>query len=134
MSVFNVCVSVLLAALPLWTMAEQKNAVPDPWSSAGTVAVFLLIIIGLIFLLAWLATKMRAIRPAMASGAIQPVATLTLGVKERIALIQVGEKQILVGITAQRITPLAEFDEPVINVEQESSASFADLLKKAVRS
>ncbi|ASP40580.1 flagellar biosynthetic protein FliO [Bacterioplanes sanyensis] len=113
--------------------SDGSPAAPDPWASAGQVAMFLLLTIGLIFLLAWLATKAKAIRPMGGSQVIRPVATLALGVKEKVALVQVGEKQILLGITAQQITPLAEFDEPII-VADETSPTFAEVLKKAVRS
>lgn len=133
-NVFNACANTLiLSFFPVWGLAEESvTKGPDVAASAGTVAIFLLLTIGIIFLLAWLATKARAIRPMSGHQAIRPVATLSLGVKERLALVQVGEKQILLGITAHQITALAEFDEPVASEASSSASSFSEVLKKAI--
>lgn len=45
---------------------------------------------------------------------IQFLSVKNIGTKEKIAIIQAGDKQILVGITPQNINALYVFDEPVI--------------------
>ena len=50
--------------------------------------------------------------------------------KEKIAVVQAGDKQLVVGITARQITLLTELDEPLPET-QAAPASFADLLKKS---
>ena len=161
MNVFSACVKSRLAAgtamlraallplvsllLPLVAQAtEQTEAIAessplaiDPMASAGKVVVFLLLIIGLILLLAWLSGKTRGLPLAgfAASDApLKTIATLPLSMKEKIAVIQVGEKQLVVGITQQQITCLAELDEPLPVNNPTQSPAFSELLKKAIRS
>nr|WP_246624844.1 flagellar biosynthetic protein FliO [Oceanobacter mangrovi] len=98
--------------------------------------MFLVLVLGLILLLAWLAQRLRA-RGGMAAfqGGKQPirvVASQALGMKERIAVVEVGGKQLVLGITAQQINLLTELDEPLATAS-EAPASFKELLKKAVK-
>lgn len=153
MNVFSACVKPRLAAiitilfgslLPLLSLAsettEAANSNPlalDPMASAGKVVVFLVLIIGLILLLAWLSGKTRNLPLAgfAASDApLKTIATLPLSMKEKIAVIQVGDKQLVVGITQQQITCLAELDEPLPVKNPTQSPAFSELLKKAIRS
>ena len=139
MNVFNACVktfSVLAVWLisPLSIAEAALPAGPDPLSSVGKVVVFLLLIIGIILLLAWLVNKTQGQRLIGNNGKLKMVAVLPLGMKEKIAVIQVGSKQLLVGITPQQITTLAELDEPLPFAESGNTVSFQDLLKKAIRS
>lgn len=142
MNVFSACANGLIGVaglcLPVLVWAEEKMLTPpDPLASGGRVFMFLLLILALIIVLAWLVHKTRALGglPGMA-GNSQPlrlVATLSLGMKEKIAVVQAGDKQLVVGITARQITLLTELDEPLPET-QAAPASFADLLKKAIRS
>lgn len=139
MNVYSVCVKTL--ALPVALLISSVSladtalpAAPDPLSAVGRVAVFLLLIIGIILLLAWLVNKTQGQRLTGNSGKLTMVAVLPLGMKEKIAVIQVGSKQLLVGITPQQITTLAELDEPLPSAERGNTVSFQELLKKAVRS
>jgi len=64
---------------------------------------------------------------------LKTVAVLPLGMKEKIALIQVGDQQMVVGVTAQQINCLMTLEQP-LSVSQGESLAFSDLLKKAIRS
>lgn len=142
MNVFSACANGLVGVaglcLPMLVWAEEKKLTPpDPLASGGRVMIFLLLILALILLLAWLVHKTRVLGglQGMSGGpaSLQIVATLSLGMKEKIAVVQAGDKQLVVGITAQQITLLKELDEP-LPVSQTEPVSFADLLKKAIRS
>lgn len=136
MNVFNACArwSLLLLSASAWS-AEKATTVLEPAYYGGRVLLFLLLVIGLIVALAWLLNKTRA--AAGISGANQAqfkvVAVLNLGMKEKVAVIQVGEQQLVVGVTAQNISLLTELAEPLPVAEQQSMA-FSELLKKAIRS
>lgn len=144
MNVFNACVKGLLliflstSVLAIETVsqtADKVTPVVDPFSSAGKVAFFLILIIGLIVLLAWLAGKTRMLQTARSSSKIKTLAILPMGIKEKIAVVQVGEKQLVLGITPHQITCLTELDEPLSATEDKSEQiPFSDLLKKAIRS
>lgn len=130
--------------LPLLSLASETTEAADnnplaldPMASAGKVVVFLVLIIGLILLLAWLSGKSRNFPLAGFSASDAPlktIATLPLSMKEKIAVIQVGDKQLVVGITQQQITCLAELDEPLPMNNPTQSPAFSELLKKAIRS
>lgn len=138
MNVFNVCVKslcVFICLQPGWLLAAEETVIkaPAPLASAGKVMFFLVIVLGLIVALAWLVSKTRGVQLAQGQGQLNIVASLPLGMKEKIAVIQVGEKQLLVGITPQQITTLAELDEPLPLANTSAPASFQELLKKAIR-
>lgn len=139
MNVFSVCVKIVT----LWTvlissaLANDAVAPPSPLQASGRVALFLLFIIALIVLLAWLLHKTRATRFNGLLGGrsdMKLVSVLSLGLKEKIAVVQVGEKQLVVGITASQITLLTELDKPLEQSDEQAATSFAQLLKKAIRS
>jgi len=138
-NVFTACAnSVLLLFLPLWVRAEETTAAApvlkttDPLASSGKVALFLVLVVGLIFLLAWLVNKTRAGQWAGQSGALKMIAVLPLGTKEKIAVIQAGDQQLVVGITAHQITTLATLEKP-LNMKEQQATGFAEILKMAVQ-
>ncbi|MFP8965884.1 flagellar biosynthetic protein FliO [Pokkaliibacter sp. CJK22405] len=57
------------------------------------------------------------------------VATLHLGPKERLVLVQVGSDQLLLGVTAQEIRRLARYTEPVLP-EEAFAGKFAEALTR----
>lgn len=70
------------------------------------------LVLGLIFVLAKLGKKFHPnLSPTNSS--LKIISQQSLGSKEKIALVQVGKQQILIGITAHSINPLLELDEPV---------------------
>ena len=71
----------------------------------------------------------------VASDAINVVATQALGPKERVVLIEVGGKQIVLGMTAQQVQTLHVFDNPVVakNDRTVATPAFANRLRSAIR-
>jgi len=116
--------------------AAERTSNPlvvDPLASAGKVAFFLVVVVALIVLVSWLISKTRGFSVPSANPQLKTVAVLPLGVKEKIALIQVGDQQMVVGVTAQQINCLMTLEQP-LSVSQGESLAFSDLLKKAIRS
>lgn len=107
----------------------------EPVNYGGKILFFLLFIIGLILLLAWLLSKTKVASSMMSQNnpELKTVAVLSLGIKEKIAVIKAGEKQFLVGITAQQINLISELETPITENETQK-LSFQDFLKKAMRS
>lgn len=110
----------LLALAPLVAQAAEPatKAVTTPMANSDiagqlTQLLFgLLLVIGLIFALAWLARRVQQIGPR-GGQAIKLVASQALGPRDRLLLVQVGGEQILLGLSAGRITPLHVLKEPV---------------------
>jgi len=77
----------------------------------------LLVVIVVIVMLAWLAKKSRVF--GSNNQQLNVVATLPLGPKERIMVVQVGDEQLLVGVTGQQINLLKELPKPLENSQPE---------------
>jgi flagellar protein FliO/FliZ len=86
------------------------------------------LVVGLIFGLAWLLRRMQNQAGPRGNQAIQLLASQSLGTRERLLLVQVGEEQVLLGLTAGRITPLHVLNEPV--VMPASNATTPDFAKR----
>lgn len=88
-------------------------------SAVGQTLFWLLVVIGLILLLAFLAKRVGGIQLQNA-GAIKILSMMPVGNKERIALIQVGNKQLLIGIAPGRVNTLLVLEEPIGKTALES--------------
>jgi flagellar protein FliO/FliZ len=58
----------------------------------------------------WLMKRAQVLRPG-AAGPLSIVAGLSMGPRDRIAVIQAGGRYLVVGITAQQMTLLAQLDQ-----------------------
>ncbi|MGV8919918.1 MAG: flagellar biosynthetic protein FliO [Pseudomonas sp.] len=122
----NKLVGVMLV-LPLSLMAATAMAADLVQASAAPVngalnagvagqltqlVLGLLLVIGLIFGLAWLLRRVQSAGPRNGQ-VIELIGSRALGARDRLLLVQVGNEQILLGITPGRITPLHVLKEPV---------------------
>jgi len=88
----------------------------------------LLLVVGLIFLLAWLMRRVQQLGPR-GGQVIKIVASQALGPRDRLVLVQVGGEQLLLGLTPGRIAPLHVLKEPVHLPDGEpASTEFAQRL------
>ena len=96
-------------------------------------ALSLLLIVGAIMALAWLLNRLQGGRSS-SGGLINVVASHALGAKERLLLVDVGGRQIVVGVTASQISTLHVLDEPLaadsISLEK---TNFGERLKKVIK-
>ncbi|MFP6848665.1 MAG: flagellar biosynthetic protein FliO [Pseudomonas sp.] len=107
-------------ALPFAALAAEPAAqeAVAPLASDGVggqvvqLLLGLLLVIGLIFLLAWLVRRVQQIVPR-GGQVIKVVATQALGPRDRLVLVQVGGEQVLLGLTPGTITSLHVLKEPV---------------------
>lgn len=113
-----------------WASAAPEAVAPGSNLSAqlGQLLLGLALVIVLIFVLAWIARRVQNITPK-GGKVIQIVASQALGPKDRLLLVQVGEEQILLGLTVGRITPLHVLKEPVlVEASAPSTPEFAQRL------
>ena len=96
------------------TNSQKKEASSN--TDALSVSLGLIFILIIIFSLAWFMKRM-GYSNLSGQGQLKIVASLNLGTKEKIALIQVGRQQLLVGITATQINTLHVLDEPVVDTK-----------------
>ncbi len=72
----------------------------------------LLIVIVCIMVLAWFARRMNRFS-STADGSLQILGGLSMGSRERIVLLQVGDRQLLVGVAPGRVSTLHVLEQPV---------------------
>jgi flagellar protein FliO/FliZ len=85
----------------------------------------LLLVVGLIFVLAWLMRRVQRTGPGNPQ-IIELLGSRALGPRDRLVLVQVGSEQILLGVTPGQITPLHVLKEPVlVPVREQATPEFA---------
>jgi len=90
------------------------------------------LVVGLIFVLAWLMRRVQRAGPA-GNQVIELLGSRALGPRDRLVLVQVGNEQILLGVTPGRITPLHVMSEPVhVPEHQSTTPEFARRLMEAL--
>jgi flagellar protein FliO/FliZ len=112
---------VLGLALPFSVLAAEPvaTAAAAPVASGGvagqlTQLVFgLLLVLGLIFFLAWLLRRVQQAGPAGKGQVIELIGSRALGPRDRLMLVQVGNEQILLGLSPGTITALHVMKEPI---------------------
>ncbi len=121
------------ASLLASAAAAPAASAPAPASIAsfGTLvgmAGSLLLVIGLILLCAWLLKRMGSLQ-AGGSGVLKLRASLAVGMKERVVLVEAAGETLLLGVSPGGVTCLHRFEGPV-PAETNAPAGFAQLLHK----
>ncbi|WCE03726.1 flagellar biosynthetic protein FliO [Pseudoxanthomonas sp. JBR18] len=107
--------NLILAAAAVQGAATRApgigNAAPQPPSLFGAVLA-LLLVLGLIVGLAWLLKRMpgSGFRPAEG---LKVVASLNVGAKERVVVVDVNGEQLLLGVSAGGVRTLHKLPEPL---------------------
>ncbi|WP_426235122.1 flagellar biosynthetic protein FliO [Pseudomonas sp. TWP3-2] len=126
----------VLAADPAASATAAAAAVP---AVSGSVAgqltqlvLGLLLVVGLIFFLAWLMRRVQQAGPAGKGQVIDLIASRALGPRDRLLLVQVGNEQILLGLSPGTITALHVLKEPVVvpSTPEKATPEFAQHLLK----
>ena len=102
---------------------------------AMSMIMSLLMVLAVIVISAVILKRFQGVRHSI--NGLKIVTSLHLGAKEKLVVVQAGEKQLLLGVTAQQITLLETLDEPLVSAKENSvdfAQSFAKLLKqKAIK-
>lgn len=121
--------ALLTASSSICWAAEAK--IPEPGIGAGqvvTVVAGLAFVLALIFACGWLVKRFSGMTSTR-GGVIKVVSVLPIGSRERLALVEVGGQQLLLGVTAQQITTLHTFEEPVVDAtDLKNNSEFAQKL------
>ncbi|MEA1989749.1 MAG: flagellar biosynthetic protein FliO [Pseudomonadota bacterium] len=130
---------VLLALNSMQVLAETTasstigEGVTQPSEYFGQIVLSLVLVLLIIFISAWLLRRYGRF-PGVAEGNLKVLGALSVGQRERILLLQVGEDQILVGVTSSRISRLHQLEVPVevkdnVPVTSQFSQRLQDALK-----
>ncbi|PAV27369.1 flagellar protein FliO/FliZ [Tamilnaduibacter salinus] len=111
--------------------SERASYGPDSLVSLLTLGASLVAVIAVIIGCAWLIRRMNGMT-GVNHHAMKVVSVLAVGSRERIALVEVGGTQILVGITPSAIRTLHVFDEPVVESRSMADSDFARRLQSMI--
>ena len=100
------CLFLSLFAMPLYAVENNATAGLLQWLFSS------LLVLGIIIALAWGLKKSRLV-PQMGRPDFKVLFTLPVGYKEKLMVVQVGEQQLLLGVTAQQISFLTEINPPI---------------------
>jgi len=118
------------------TFAETTDigeSVTRPSEYFGQIMLSLVLVLLIIFLAAWILRRYSRF-PGVADGNLKVIGALSVGQRERILLLQVGQAQILVGVTSSKITTLHQLEEPVkVKDNVPMSSQFSKRLQEALK-
>lgn len=90
-------------------------------TDAGSMILSLLMVLALIFISALLLKRFNFTQQN--SGQMKVISSLSLGVKERLVVAQVGEQQLVLGVTSQQITLIKSLEEPITANQPENTSA-----------
>jgi flagellar protein FliO/FliZ len=102
--------------------------IPNSQDQLIQVSLALAVVVALIYAIAWFIKRKQGVH-GISNIPMKTLGVLPMGVKEKIILVEIGGKQILLGMTASNINTLATFDEPIIEEKSQSVGSFSQKLK-----
>jgi flagellar protein FliO/FliZ len=114
--------AVAQATRPFGAPSVTSSAAPSGVASLGQVTLALGLVLALIFVAAWLMRRLRGFGKT-GTGALDIIADLPVGQKERAVLIRVGTQQVLIGVAPGRVTTLHVLDEPVATTPPSSGSA-----------
>lgn len=108
----------------------KQSASFSPAEYAVKTAVSLALVISLIFLIAWIYKKMNRARGIFSSD-LKIISSVSIGSKEKLIVVEVGDEQILIGATPSKITKIFHLKEK-IQSQTNTSSNFKNLFNGVV--
>ena len=135
--IFPRLLAVSLLGLPATTLAEGPGS---PLAGGGAaylaqLVVGLIVVLVAIVVLAFFMRRITGVQSRLGSE-FRVVSGISLGARERMLLVQVGDKQLLVGVAPGRVQTLHVLDEPIATdlpkTPGTSESAFASRLRAAL--
>lgn len=119
-------------AAPATALAAEAPAAAAPVSATPMLGA-LVAVVAAIFALAWILKRAGLKGTPGGAALLKPVATLPLGTRERLVVVQVADRWLVLGVTAQSIQPLADLEAKPLPEAPAAAAGFRDALAKALK-
>lgn len=128
--------SVWLLSFPLYAAEQQEGArtlSSSPLSAMSLLQTMmgLILVLGCIVLVAWLLKRTTSFHTA-ANGKMKVIAGLPLGTRERAVLVQIGDEQLLLGVTPQQVNLLCKLDK-TLPADSSERPDFAGKLRQIMQ-
>jgi flagellar protein FliO/FliZ len=109
-----------------------QPASPLSVGSLTQLTLSLLAIVALILAISWVLKRLKLSNPR-GSGEIAVIDEVSVGPRERIVLVRVGESQVLVGISASGLVPLTPLAAPIVLKGGPRTPAFAERLRDMMK-
>lgn len=103
-------VASMLTLAPAWAAAE---AVPSPSAQLLRLIFGLVVVVAAVFVLSRVLPRFGG-RALSGQRGFRVVASLPVGQRERVVLLEVGDRQVMLGVAPGRVNTLHVLDEPVV--------------------
>ncbi len=125
------------------TGVAAGEAAPSPVGDAvgdlpmtGTLVQMLgglVLVVALILLFAWLARRLSGLQQSV-SGQLRILGGLSMGTREKVVLIQVGEEQLLIGVAPGTVRTLHRLEKPLAtSPASEATPDFSARLRELMK-
>jgi flagellar protein FliO/FliZ len=109
-----------------------QPASPVSVGSVAQLALSLAAIVALILAVSWVLKRLK-VGTLRGRGEIAVIDQLSLGPRERIVLVRVGDSQVLIGVGAGGVVGLTPLAAPIAINSPPDSAAFADRLRELMQ-
>jgi flagellar protein FliO/FliZ len=110
----------------------RASMLADPGLSGSLLqtTLGLFVVLAVIVAAAWVFKRFSNFKIGV-QGQLKIVGGISLGTRERVVLLQVGEKQLVLGVTPGRVQTLHVLDEP-LSAQAPAGGDFADRLQEVI--
>ena len=135
---YVVMINSLLICNPVWAAEEllqTQGALPNSTSEQLIKTVLgLVFVLILIFVVAWVARNYLGMNMT-SNASLKTIAGISVGQKERVVLVQVGDRQVLLGVAPGNVNMLHILEEgSEVNVNEAIvKSAFAEKLKLSMK-
>ena len=112
--------------------AMAQTASPLSVGSLAQLTLSLIAIVALILAISWLLKRLKLAGPR-GSGEIAVIDELSVGPRERVVLIRVGDAQVLLGVGASGMVPLTPLAVPIALTGAAQTPAFAERLRDLMK-
>ncbi len=124
--------SFMMSPVAVLAEAMPSAAKTVSYGDALNWSVSLLVVLAVFFLCVWVVRKSKQIS-TIGRNNLSVLAGLPLGMREKVVLIKVGNKQLLLGVTPGRIDKLLELEGEDKLFQEKNSGDFIKNLASAMK-
>ena len=127
------CMPLTAAAVVADTQPPAATAEPMAVDNLLRLTLGLFVVVIAIFVTGWGLRRFGRFNAA-AQGGLKVLGGLSMGARERLVLVQVGDQQLLIGVAPGRVQTLHVLDQPIVpEPPVKEDESFARRLRAAIR-
>ena len=112
--------------------AESNHTAISPLATLGKLAVALILVLLVFWVFARVMRQLHGAKGTIHSG-LKIVGALSLGQRERVIVVQAGDEQLVLGVTASQINTLHVLTTPLSSGGNDANGDFRQKLSAALK-